>query len=210
MQSVTPVEPFAGSWPALTHRVATVLDAAGCGAEGRLNDLWEFDTQTSTWRALPSNPDIKPRGGASLIASSDGKSLYVIGGFCGHELADVHRFDVAAGTWVACSALPTARSVLGVGTHDCSGACGNDGAILAYGGEVDPSDKGHEGAGDFCAELLGHSAGGTWLSLDSSGEGPGPRGWYACTTHKGDLVVHGGLGADNARRGDMYILRMHT
>jgi hypothetical protein len=46
--------------------------------------------------------------------------------------------------------------------------------------------------------------------LDAAEEGPGPRGWFAAAAVAGgDLVVHGGLGGDNSRRGDMFKLCMH-
>ena len=31
----------------------------GCGADGRLNDLHCYDTKSNTWRALPTQPEIK-------------------------------------------------------------------------------------------------------------------------------------------------------
>ena len=33
------------------------------------------------------------------MASTDGKSLFVVGGFAGYELNDVHRFDLTTRTW---------------------------------------------------------------------------------------------------------------
>ena len=43
--------------------------------------------------------------------------------------------------------MPFARSVFGAVAHPTTGR------IFAFGGEVDPSMLGHEGAGDFCADL---------------------------------------------------------
>jgi len=49
-----------------------------------------------------------------------------------------------------------------------------------------------------------------WHKLQVSGCGPGPLGWFATTaTAAGNMVVHGGLGADNERRGDLFMLHMH-
>lgn len=70
------------------------------------------------------------RGGAGLVASSDGRSLFIVGGFAGYELNDVHRFDLTTRTWdcPACcsgeagadhSQLP-ARSVFGISSHGCA------------------------------------------------------------------------------------------
>ncbi len=117
------------------------------------------------------------------------------------------------------NALP-ARSVFGTVVH---GECGKDGCelaggLLVYGGEVDPSAKGHDGAGDFCSTLLHYRAGAGWKLLEAAragtgaGEGPGPRGWFACDTLRGTrgsavgLVLHGGLDGNNERLGDMYVL----
>lgn len=107
------------------------------------------------------------------------------------------------------------------------GACGKDGCelaggLLVYGGEVDPSAKGHDGAGDFCSTLLHFRAGAGWKLLEAAGsaagagagarEGPGPRGWFACDALQGThgsavgLVLHGGLDGNNERLGDMYVL----
>ena len=69
------------------------------GVEGRLADLHEFDASTSTWRRLADPPDVLGRGGATLEASSDGKSLWLLGGFAGHETNDLLQFDLASETW---------------------------------------------------------------------------------------------------------------
>lgn len=80
------------------------------------------------------------------------------------------------------------------------------------------------GAGNFtdvlhCLDPTGGSSPWHTLQLSSStadngagstATGPGPRGWFAAAcTPDGNLVVHGGLGADNERRGDMFMLKMH-
>jgi hypothetical protein len=80
------------------------------------------------------------RGGAGLVASADGQSLFVVGGFAGYELNDVHRFDLATRVWdcpVCCSGaaveaakqLPP-RSVFGVSTHACA-ACSHGGHLVS-------------------------------------------------------------------------------
>lgn len=125
----------------------------------------------------------------------------------------------------------TARSVLGVAGHACSAGCGHAGHLLAFGGEIDPSDKGHEGAGQFsgetfCYDVAGGSGGSVqqgcgghghgahsrgWCKLAPGGEGPGPRGWFATATlPDGSMVVHGGINDGNDRLADMYRLDMHA
>ena len=53
--------------------------------------------QAHSWLALPSHATIQGRGGSCLVAA--GHRLYVLGGFCGHELADAFCFDLKAGKW---------------------------------------------------------------------------------------------------------------
>ncbi len=45
--------------------------------------------------------------------------------------------------------------------------------------------------------------------MAASGDAPGPRGWFACTTLPGgQFLVHGGLDASNERLDSMYVLDM--
>lgn len=200
----------------------------GCGEAGRLNDLWEFDPLAhegaGAWRGLPSSPHIKGRGGAGLVASADGASLFVICGFCGHELSDAHRFDVASGGWDCpgcceedmAAALP-ARSVFGLGSHACGAcaACSHANHVLLFGGEVDPSTQGHEGAGAFSNDVFcmdtahGRGAASAWHKLQPEGQPPMPRGWFAAAAVPGGMVVYGGNSASNERLEDMWLLKVH-
>jgi len=207
----------------------------GCGEQGkgRLNDLWCFDVEARTWSAAPVHEPIQGRGGASLVASNDGSKIFVVGGFCGHELGDMYEYDVAARTWreVPPSGLP-ARSVFGAATHACAATgaqCGHAGHVVVFGGEVDPSNLGHEGAGDFAGDVWCWGEGQGWHKVTTESEGaPCARGWYASThittgkTHEHacnhahahahacvGLVVHGGLDCKNERLDDMYLLCMH-
>ena len=97
----------------------------GCPAVGRLADLHQLDTETGVWSQLPSGDMevcgrargsfknitggmvggsrhlfiLQGRGGTPLTVSPDGSSLFVVGGFAGREMADIHRFDIASKTW---------------------------------------------------------------------------------------------------------------
>ena len=179
----------------------------GCGAEGRLGDLWEFDPATSAWLELPSSPAIKGRGGAGMVALPATGQLVVVGGFCGHELADVHCYDVAAARWEEVAAggdaFP-ARSVF-------AAAATGDEAVVVFGGEVDPSDAGHEGAGQFTAALhrLDMCAR-AWERVDAAGEPPCPRGWMAAAACGEGVLVSAGLNDANERLGDLHLLRLQA
>lgn len=203
----------------------------GCGADGRVCDLWEYDPERNAWQQLPSCSSAGGRGGAVLCASACGRRLYVLGGFNGAEMADTHCFDIDAARWSCCSGgggggggvpdMPLPRSVFGAAAHACGDAgCSHGGGVVTFGGECAPSDKGHAGAGDFCAATLclcahgasherGAGGGEAWHALDAGGEGPGPRGWFAHAALGGCLVLHGGLGGDNERLGDMWRLSLH-
>jgi hypothetical protein len=137
----------------------------GCGPAGRLSDLWQYDAATNAWTQLPSCEAVAPRGGAVLVA--DAAHVYVLGGFDGtRELQDCHVLDLSTHTWDSSSGLtmPLRRSVFGAVVHTCGGssneeagaaarACSHDGHIVAWGGEVAPSDKGHAGEARVAASV---------------------------------------------------------
>ena len=181
----------------------------GCAADGRQADLWRFDVRTGAWEELARHPTMRGRGGAGLAATRDGKQLFVIGGFTGQENGEVYRFDVAQNTWedlhVAqpddASVKFTPRSVFGVG-------CSRENHILVFGGEVDPSDLGHAGAGMFDNTLFSldtRSGCRSWnvVSQDTKNT-PCPRGWAASCASEDGMVLHGGIDVDNNRLGDLY------
>eukprot|EP00877_Chromochloris_zofingiensis_P006588 jgi/Chrzof1/2182/Cz11g05080.t1 len=188
----------------------------GCGEQGRLNDLHTFDTLSKAWKQLPNNDCLLPRGGATLATSADGSRIFVLGGFSGRELNDCHSFNTLKDSWecpLCCSTdsgLP-ARSVSGAAIHTCS-SCDHGGHIIMFGGEVDPSDKGHAGAGHFSSETFCLDVDKRkWHKLDDSGsDAPTARGWFASTNVGGNLVVHGGINEANERLADMYMLQLHS
>ncbi|XP_002963370.2 nitrile-specifier protein 5 isoform X2 [Selaginella moellendorffii] len=179
----------------------------GCGKAGRLNDLWVFNIESSTWKKLPESSTLTPRGGPGLAVVNG--AVWVIFGFCGDELTDVHRFDIASQTWeevqVSCSSLqkPIGRSVFG------TSCVGNK--IFLYGGEVDPSDLGHLGAGAFTDELLVLDTEKlAWEKPRLEGKHPGARGWYAAAGFENSMLVYGGNSATNDRLDDMFLLSVRA
>jgi len=182
----------------------------GCGAAGRLNDLWGYDVAAGRWERLPPPGEAacRPRGGAGLAVS--GGKLWVVYGFDGQELDDVHCYDPATGRWSAVETAgdkPSPRSVF------C--ATGVAGRVVMFGGEVDPSDLGHLGAGKFSAEAFALDTGtGAWTRVDDGAAGagaehhPGSRGWCAFAAGEKDgrrgLLVYGGNSPTNDRLDDIY------
>lgn len=163
----------------------------GCGKEGRLNDLWEFDVGKGKWKLLSSPPaksHLVPRGGPGLAVVNG--AVWVIFGFNGNELTDIHRFDVDENSWcqmLALGDIPTGRSVFGTAVV---GKC-----IVIYGGEVDPSDQGHLGAGAFSSEeFILDTETLVWSRptvIVKKGKHPGARGWYASTSFGNSMLVYG-------------------
>jgi hypothetical protein len=136
-----------------------------------------------------------------------GRQVFVVAGFCGHELDDAHVFDADTAAWAPLPAgdapPPPARSVAAVA------ALPGRESLLLVGGELAPSAAGHEGAGRFCAAAFEYGAGGApgWARLAPKGEAPAPRGWAAAAASQEGLLLHGGVLDDNARSGDLFLLR---
>merc|ERR1711862_787547 len=64
----------------------------GCGATGRLNDLWSFDASTREWKCLHAGGSVDApvaRGGASIVVSQDGSRIVLLFGFSGRQHGDI-------------------------------------------------------------------------------------------------------------------------
>ena len=145
------------------------------------------------------------------------QKLFLIGGFSGQELSDVHVYDLNKRQgWEEVSGgqplRPCSVFACGVSYQRSAGEdsheTGND-WIVAFGGEVDPSDLGHAGAGNYSDETFGLNPAKLWegwKKLDVGGKAPSPRGWLASTSCVGGVALHGGNAPDNSRLDDMYIL----
>ncbi|GJP53825.1 hypothetical protein CLOM_g12958 [Closterium sp. NIES-68] len=201
----------------------------------------------------PPSSACVPRGGPGLAVAGDAVWV-LFGFSGEHELGDVHRFDLGRETWeeVLLPAAgeegagkgdankgdeeggdvvkPIPRSVFGAvtvvlpGTEPASKESSYKEYIVVYGGEVDPSDQGHLGAGKFSSDLfLLDVAERKWLrpaSLVSSGGDPGARGWFpvaplsaadgAAEGSQGfaGMVVYGGNSESNDRLDDVYVLNL--
>ena len=178
----------------------------GCSASGRLADLHKFDTATRTWTALGTSNVLGGRGGSNLITLKGG-ALAVVAGFAGEETNDGHMI-ASNGKWAEAgmeglsSMRPRSVCVSASFPHkDCA---------IIFGGEVDPSDRGHEGAGGFQNDVV-------ILDLESGAhketiqkcssdlvEWPEERGWSDGDVGQVDpsldgesLFVFGGLAGDD-------------
>jgi N-acetylneuraminic acid mutarotase len=197
--------PSARSFHTMCAIGATLYVFGGCPADHapRSNELFAFDTNTCQWTSLPTFGDIRGRGGATLEASADGKSLFVIAGFCGEEAGDMFQYHIEAQQWTQVPANFRPRSVVSSASYA--------GSILLFGGEVDPSAKGHEGAGGFANDLLVFDGlTGAAANVDcTSQELPTTRGWASADAIGTSFYLVGGLtGDDDApqRLGDVWRL----
>lgn len=189
---------------------------AGCPEKGRLSDLWSFSISGRQWRQLSSAPD-PPRGGTS-ITFAHGK-IYRLHGFDGQReqggSLDVYTLETDSWDTLIYPADgvsgPVPRSV----SFLVSGIFGGRMKLVTGFGEVNPSALGHQGAGRMAGDVwVWDVVEGGWKKVEVEQEGgdrPVPRGWLAAdvmmeggNTH---VVVHGGLGEDNARLGDVWVLR---
>jgi hypothetical protein len=121
-------------------------------------------------------------------------------------MADGHAFDVMKGTWAD---MPLTLQGLRPRSVCVSGSFPSVGVAVIFGGEVDPSDRGHEGAGGFENDvvILDESTGtfiATKTKSDNENDEPWPetRGWSDATTldnndGTGSLFLFGGLSGDD-------------
>lgn len=204
------------------HKMLCIGDSlyvfGGCGCSGRLNDIHRFDLTKQTWQNLGKSQHLKGRGGATFVPLDSGNSLGVIAGFIGEESNDGQVFDVVKGRW--------AEEPLGENLADMrprsvciGGSFPGAGVSVVFGGEVDPSAKGHEGAGGFENDvvLLDETTGNylTTIPQQDDSEGPETRGWsdgaVSLDDNGGTLFVFGGLSGDDAapkRLDDLWKLRV--
>jgi len=170
-------------------------------------------------------PWMKGRGGAAVTVSKSGRTLFVVAGFSGNENSDVYAYDLDADTWTRVGdAMLRPCSVAGISTL----VTGSVEYVVVFGGEVEESTKGHEGAGGFTNELTAFrvaeaavgvtDAAGTAPATSltrvevtvAEGDVPGARGWLGFTASAAaTAVLFGGLaGNDDAplRLNDLWSL----
>ncbi|KAJ4292603.1 hypothetical protein N0V90_009266 [Kalmusia sp. IMI 367209] len=188
---------------------------AGCPAKGRLSDLWKFDADSATWTQLADAP--APQRGGTSIAYSGGK-IYRMNGFDGttEQGGSIDIYDIASNTWSTerfeadGNNGPEPRSVcvllpVRIAQKD---------KLLTLFGERDPSSLGHAGAGKMLSDVWVYDiVENWWTKLEPSGSDgvPDPRGWFDADVVKAaegndSVVVHGGLGENNERLTDLWVL----
>jgi hypothetical protein len=214
--------------PRSFHRMICVGGAlyvfGGCGAtSGRLADLHRFDLTTAahpSWKNLGAAPALRGRGGPNLIPLDGDTKLAVIAGFAGEETSDGKVYDLVTKTWMGEDDL-TGR-LQGLRPRSVSVSCRlpSLGVALIFGGEVDPSHRGHEGAGGFENDLvvLDAKTGALLQTIkaSSSSSWPSQRGWADAGSIDnsggvGQWYMFGGLAGDDehpVRLNDLWKLEM--
>lgn len=189
----------------------------GCTAEGRAADLHRFDLESNTWYDLGKSL-LRGRGGPNVLPISSGKKIGIVAGFAGEETADGHLFDIESNKW-ADALLEKELEGMRPRSVCVFGSFPSLGYSIVMGGEVDPSDRGHEGAGAFENDIviLDEKTGAflTTLKPDSS-EWPQTRGWSDAASRdagngSGQLFLFGGLSGDDKnpqRLDDFWILEV--
>ncbi|KAK3092884.1 hypothetical protein FSP39_008380, partial [Pinctada imbricata] len=197
-------KPSPRSYHAMTSSGKMLYVFGGCGAKGRMSDLYAFDTETSTWEKFPQSEAIVGRGGAGLAFHNG--NIYVVGGFVGKEVNDVHTFNITSRTWTQLSFkkdLPPI-SVFGIAVLKDT--------IVVINGETDPSDQGHAGAGKMSNVCYVHDTSKetkTWEKLEVGGDIPEPRAWFpASVVNEKQVLIFGGNAESNERLSDIYSLTL--
>jgi len=173
----------------------------GVGGNGRLNDLWKFDTTTDKWTSL-GNSVLRGRGGPNILSlsntnESDDVKIAIVAGFAGEETNDGHIYSNNKWEENEMTGLENLRkrSVCAFGSLKGFG--------FLFGGEVAESTRGHEGAGGFANDLviLDKESGALIETIEQpkdEKEWPEPRGWGDATTDGDDtFYTFGGLTGDD-------------
>jgi hypothetical protein len=193
----------------------------GCGSDGRLADLHQFDITNNTWKVLPSS-SLSGRGGANFIPFSSQTLLGVVAGFCGEESNDGQCFDTSTEKWTEAKQASELLTGLRPRSVCVSTSFPSLGVAIIFGGEVDPSDKGHEGAGGFENDIvLLDETDGTYIDTIAgdfdSKVWPETRGWSDgaaiedARNGQGKLYLYGGLSgndSDPKRLSDLWCLNI--
>lgn len=161
---------------------------------------------------MPEAPG--PERGGTTLCYSAGK-VWRMGGFDGKQEIGgfVDSFDPASNTWKT-HEFP-ADGLEGPGARSVAALLplrivGKDYLVTMF-GEADPSSLGHAGAGKMLGDVWAFDMEKlVWsrLNVEEGSDGfPAPRGWFGATPiNESSLAVVGGLGEDNERLSDAWIL----
>jgi len=203
IKPATNVKPCARSFHKMVSWGHFLYVFGGCAETGRLNDFYQFDTVKREWMEMPLSTEVTARGGPSIGIHEN--YFIVAAGFNGDENDDIHQFNFTSQKWSKLSSGKfRARSV--------APTCQINNHMFIFGGEVRPSQKQHQGAGDFEEDLVSININdGSVISCVNKGqETPICRGWTSMAPlDEKNIILFGGLtGTDEnpQRLGDTWIL----
>jgi len=232
--SPTGTSPGPRSYQAMTKVGKYLAIFGGCGVDGRLSDVVLYDPLENRWITVQTEGEVPvPRGGPALVGL--GQTLVVFGGFCGNELGDLWTLPLPLNengrlpegspdritglSWTLQGQVdpanpqhPGARSVMGY--------CAlSDQLMFIFGGEIDPSALGHEGAGLYSsAAFVWNLKTNEWQRVEEqegSVQNVVPVGWFDCAAVREEgsataksVVAFGGLDEGNNRRADLVVFTL--
>lgn len=183
--------PVKRSFHQMSHTPGKLHLFGGCSGPARLAELHTLDLETLEWSQQPKNEGMKGVGGAGFV--SHGENLFVIAGFDGDETNDCYKFNITTKTWTK---IPSdnlrPRSVFGICT------VGNH--LIVLGGELEQSNVGHLGAGDFGDDLVTLNVETLQFGELEQNLRPVGRGWTRLTEAGSDsFVLFGGLAGNDEK-----------
>ena len=200
----------------------TLYIHAGCPEKGRLSDLWSFKVSARRWTKLASAPD-PPRGGTSIACI--GGLIYRMHGFDGktEQGGSLDIYSPDSNEWSTVHYTPDNKSgpiPTSVSTLLSITIAGRPCLVPLF-GELDPSALGHAGAGRMSSYVWVYDIESrTWEKVEKwatvqgkyAEEYPIARGWFGADVVKLEgeerVVAQGGLGEDNQRLDDIWILSL--
>ncbi|KAK6532586.1 hypothetical protein TWF281_006769 [Arthrobotrys megalospora] len=194
---------------------------AGCPESGRLSDFWSYNPQENVWIKLVDAPGVS-RGGSSICCFEESGSkptgVARMNGYSGTEEIGgiVDLYSPRTQSWERVDFKPDGIEGPGprsVGTLLAIWIEGKQ-YLLTMFGEGRPSPLGHAGAGRMWDDAwIFDIEEKSWQKVEWETVGPAPRGWFAADVvqveGKDGVVLHGGLGEDNERLGDVWLLKFN-
>jgi len=182
----------------------------GCGKSNRLADLHCYDTDLNIWEKLPQPPvNFIGRGGAGFLSSSNDENLFIVGGFTGSESNAVMRYNILEKKWY--EVYKEGNNL--IQPFSVTSGITLDKYLIFFGGETNPSEKGHAGAGIFSNSLLVlDGITGKKITIPKILNPPEARGWFDSAKWNEKMVIFGGLTGNDEqmiRLNDIWILSLN-
>ncbi len=174
-------------------RRVVVLFGGWNQTSGYLNDTWEWNCATRTWRQITAAASPARRQGARLMYDAAGSRMILFGG------VDASRFynetwRYTGSTWTrltTTSSSSSGRTFNGRTFHGLVYHAGR-GSLVIFGGIGYPNGATQGTVTDF--NDMWELSGTTWTDITPSGTKPGGRGWFGMTYENSSsrIVVYGG------------------